>query len=83
MSLKDKSPDKVLDVKGEICPFPLMKTRDALKEMKDGEILAVITDHIPAAKESIPRICDKKGYAYEITNGDGKVFKVIIEKRDS
>jgi TusA-related sulfurtransferase len=36
--------DQVIDVKGMICPRPLLMTRQALKGMEAGQILQVITD---------------------------------------
>ena len=37
-----------LDVRGEICPYPMLKTEHALKTLPPGETLEVITDHPPA-----------------------------------
>lgn len=37
-----------LDVRGEMCPYPAMKARDALKKLSAGETLEVVTDHAPA-----------------------------------
>ena len=45
---------KQLDVRGEICPYPMMKAVQALKRLKPDEAgLEVITDHAPAL-ETIP-----------------------------
>ena len=46
---------KMLDVRGEICPYPMMRTVTALKKLKEeDEGLEVVTDHAPAL-ETIPR----------------------------
>lgn len=81
MGLKDLSPDKVLDIKGQTCPHPLIKTSEALSKLENGEILEVTTDYLPAAKETIPRMCDKKGYPYEIIDGEG-VWQIRIKKQE-
>ena len=40
---------KQLDVRGEICPYPMMKTVQALKKLgPNDQGLEVITDHAPA-----------------------------------
>ena len=46
--------DQHLDIRGKICPYTLMDTRDALKEMKTGEVLEVLVDYEPAAMETEP-----------------------------
>ena len=45
--------DRLLDVRGEVCPVPDIRTRDTLEEMKAGEILLVIVDY-PLSGERIP-----------------------------
>ncbi len=37
-----------LDVRGEICPYPMMKASEALKKLEPGTSLEVLTDHAPA-----------------------------------
>jgi len=48
----------ILDLSGEVCPVPLVKSRRAMDKMKSGDILEIITDRedskvniIMAAKE--------------------------------
>lgn len=44
----------ILDVRGEICPYPMMKAVEAMKKLKDkNESIEVITDHAPCL-ETIP-----------------------------
>ena len=52
---------KQLDVRGEICPYPMMKASEALKKLPDGESLQVLTDHAPALS-TIPWEAAKHGY---------------------
>ncbi len=42
---------KKLDLRGEICPYPMLKTNEELDSNKDINILEVITDHSPALKK--------------------------------
>lgn len=41
--------DAVLDIRGEICPFPLIMTKKQMDRMAGGEILKVVTDDLEAA----------------------------------
>ena len=46
--------DIELDVCGQICPVPALKTKKQLMKMRPGAVLKVITDYGPAS-ESVPR----------------------------
>ena len=52
---------KQLDVRGEICPYPMMKASEALKQLAQGESLQVLTDHAPALS-TIPWEAAKFGF---------------------
>src|SRR5256714_2497443 len=54
-----------LDVRGEICPYPMMKASDALKKLPSGESLEVLTDHAPALS-TIPWEAAKQGFRASI-----------------
>jgi TusA-related sulfurtransferase len=56
---------KQLDVRGEICPYPMMKASEALKKLAGGESLQVLTDHAPALS-TIPWEAAKHGYRASI-----------------
>lgn len=74
---------KILDIRGKICPFTQIETRDTLKTMNTGEILEVITDYKPAALETIPNFCHKKGYPIEIVDSDDGVYRLLIKKEEN
>ncbi len=71
---------KTIDVCGRVCPYPVMEVKIALKDMENEEILGVITDYEPAAKESIPNFCQKKGYLCEIVEKGGGMFELFVKK---
>jgi len=57
---------KQLDLRGEICPYPMMKTVQALKKLAASDPgLEVTIDH-PPALESIPTQAARLGFAAEI-----------------
>lgn len=60
MSSKEK-PTEVLDVRGEVCPYPDVKTQKKVKSMKSGDILEVLVDY-PLSAERIPRSMEKQGH---------------------
>ena len=81
MSSQFSSVDKSIDVRGKICPYPLIETREALKTMENKQVLEVITDHESAAKETIPNMCRLKNYLFEVVK-ENDFFRVLIQKSE-
>lgn len=72
-------PARTLDLRGQVCPGPTVDTRLALKEMKDGDVLEVVTDYYPA-RQTIPALMEELGYPCELLDGDQPVFRFHIRK---
>ncbi len=70
---------KVLDLRGEICPMPVLKTRKKLEEMDKAEILEVIVDS-PVAKENIGRAVKELGEELVEIKEKGHIFHMTIKK---
>ncbi len=68
-----------LDVRGEMCPYPAMKAKEALKKLSDGELLELITDHAPALS-TVPWEGAKLGYAADITAKAAGEWVITLEK---
>ncbi len=79
--LNEKVSDTV-DIRGQICPYTLIETRDRLKGMSAGQVLEVLCDYEPAAKTTIPNFCQKKGYSLETIEEGGSLWRLYIEKND-
>jgi tRNA 2-thiouridine synthesizing protein A len=70
---------KTVDVRGEICPYPDMKTMVALKKMAPGEILEVLIDY-PLSLERIPRSLKKQKHKLLKTEQiNGPDYRLLIE----
>jgi tRNA 2-thiouridine synthesizing protein A len=69
-----------LDVRGEICPYPMMKAVEALKKLPDGEILEVITDHSPAL-ETIPTQAVRLGYDATIEETGSPEWRITLRPK--
>ena len=80
--IKDKTPDQNIDIRGKICPYTLIETRDSLKTLSKGQILEVLCDYEPAAENTIPNFCRNKGYPFEVINEEQNLWKIKIEKID-
>jgi tRNA 2-thiouridine synthesizing protein A len=71
---------KQLDVRGEICPYPMLKTVQALKKLKADEIgLEVITDHAPAL-ETIPTQAVRLGFMAHIEETGSPEWRITLTR---
>ena len=71
-----------LDVRGEICPYPMMKAVDAMKELKGTGPVIVLTDHAPCL-ETIPPQAGRYGYLYQVEEtGQAEWTITLIPKGD-
>jgi TusA-related sulfurtransferase len=68
-----------LDLRGSVCPGPTGDTLAALKELPPGGKLAVTSDYLPA-RQTIPRLVEQRGCSWQITDDDGKIFRLEIVK---
>ena len=70
----------LLDVRGEICPYPMIRTN---KELDNSEhtpdALDVLTDH-PPALSTIPPEAMKRGYGCEIEEVEAGEWKIRLFK---
>ncbi len=71
--------DLTLDVCGEVCPVPVMKTDEALSTMKTGQTLEVIVDY-PPSKENVQRLATFRGNKIVEVKEEGEVIRILIEK---
>jgi TusA-related sulfurtransferase len=68
-----------LGVRGSVCPGPTGDTLAALNKLSAGGKLIVITYYLPA-RQTIPRLVEQRGYSWQITEDDGKTFRMEIVK---
>jgi TusA-related sulfurtransferase len=68
-----------LDLRGNVCPGPTGDTLAALKKLPPGGKVAVISDYLPA-RQTIPRLVEQRGCSWQITQDDGKTFRLEIVK---
>lgn len=54
-----------VDVRGEICPYPMLKAVEAMQKAKPNEAIEVLTDHAPAL-ETIPTQAERLGWGVRI-----------------
>lgn len=71
----------MLDIRGEICPYPLVKTKEKLSELRPGDQLDILIDY-PLALENISRWAENAGHKIlKIEKVANSEWRLVIEKR--
>ena len=86
IALGDLMPDednkeRILDLKGEVCPFTLVKSKLKLEAMENGQVLTILVDNNKSAA-NVPRSLDLEGQnvlSVEKRATDG-LWAIIVEK---
>lgn len=68
-----------LDVKGQLCPIPVIRTQNQVKKLAAGDRLEVVcTD--PGVQQDIPAWCRIHGHTViEINKSDKNEIRVTLE----
>lgn len=73
------SPDKRIDCIGLFCPMPIVKTREAMREMTVGQVLEMLADD-PASEADMKSWSRRSGNElFEISKNDG-IFRFLVRK---
>lgn len=67
----------IINVIGETCPIPVIKTKNGLKEIEEGDVEVIIDNVI--SKENIEKFALQMNYPFKTVEKDG-VFHIYITK---
>lgn len=71
---------ETLDVRGKICPIPLLLTKRKLESMSEGEVLEVTGDY-PQTRENILKLVERtRNEVLGVQEVKG-AFKITIRKK--
>lgn len=70
--------DYFLNLEGEPCPFPAMASLEAYEEMKDGEVIEIISD-CPQSINNIPIDAKNRGHEVLSIDQNGPTFRYLIK----
>ncbi len=71
--------DDTIDVRGMLCPLPVLKAKKKLKSMKENQILKVIATDLAAAID-FPHFCNEAGHDLLSTMQSDEELIFIIRK---
>jgi len=70
---------RTLDVRGLICPLPVLKARKALLAMVEGERIEVLATD-PASRIDFRHFCESSGHHLVAASEEGEVLRFVIAK---
>ena len=71
--------DKTLNVCGEVCPMPVLRTKKALEVMKPGQTLEITVDY-PPSQENVQRFAVSQGNEVLEVEEEGDIIKILLKK---
>lgn len=71
--------DFELDVRGQCCPYPLIRTKEMIDEMEPGETLLVIANEA-MTPQNIAVWTKKTGNVLLAVEETGGIFKVYVKR---
>jgi TusA-related sulfurtransferase len=71
--------DRKLDCIGLFCPMPILKTRDAIKQMTPGQVLEMTSDD-PASEADMQSWVARTGHELLEIDKLGAVFRFVVRK---
>jgi tRNA 2-thiouridine synthesizing protein A len=71
--------DCKLDCLGLFCPMPVLKTRDAMKQMAVGQVLEMLSDD-PASEADMTSWVARTGHELLEIERDGAVYRFLLRK---
>ena len=80
--LKSQEPTQVVDVLGRVCPYPLVITKKTMEKAVGGAVVKVLCDAPASAEDTIPKYCEKQGFAFELVKVEDKGYWEIFIKKD-
>jgi tRNA 2-thiouridine synthesizing protein A len=79
MDISDITPDVTLDCKGLNCPMPLLKTKQIMNQLSEGQILEILgTD--PGSKHDLPGWCKRTGHTFLGSKDEDDFIRFYIQK---
>jgi tRNA 2-thiouridine synthesizing protein A len=73
------NPDKQIDCTGLFCPMPIVKTREAIKQLAPGQLLEMLSDD-PASEPDMKSWAQITGHDLISIDRAAAVFRFLVRK---
>jgi len=72
--------DKKLDIRGEVCPYTLVKSKLAVEDLEVGQVVEILLDY-PEAAVSVPKAMTNYGNSVlNVEKINPKEWRILIRK---
>ena len=71
--------DREIDCIGLFCPMPIVKTREAIREMTVGQVLEMLSDD-PASDADMKSWADRSGHELIGVSREGAIYRFLVRK---
>jgi len=71
--------DFEMDVRGEACPYPLIRTKQQVDKIQKGQVLKVLASD-PVAPQNIDAWAKKAGHKLLAVRQDGKIYNIFVRR---
>ena len=66
-----------VDARGDVCPIPLMKAKEAIKNLNGAGDVEVLVDN-EIAVQNLEKMAGQMGYGAESSKTEEKTWKVVL-----
>ena len=73
------NPDRQIDCTGLFCPMPIVKTRDAIRDMAVGQVLEMLSDD-PGSDPDMKSWARSSGHDLIGVSRHGAVYHFLVRK---
>ena len=73
------NPDRKIDCTGLFCPMPIVKTREAIRELAVGQVLEMLSDD-PASEADLKSWTGRTGHQLVSVERHGTLFRFVVRK---
>jgi tRNA 2-thiouridine synthesizing protein A len=73
------NPDRKIDCIGLFCPLPIVRTREAIRELAIGQVLEMLSDD-PGSDPDMKMWARRSGQDLLEVSRDGAVYRFLVRK---
>jgi tRNA 2-thiouridine synthesizing protein A len=77
MTDKEAGDSKLVDARGLLCPWPVLRLSRAVRELGGPGRIRIIADD-PAAPRELRQLCEERGWAFSPCVEEDHAFGIVI-----